>query len=1021
MYTFHRLVVTEKTNGLEVSKTMYEYDAFSNPIKEETIPYAQAVMATSVTSKYSTNGRLLDYTINELGLKTSYRYLPNSHLLVTSSDHNGDTMFDYDALGRVIEISYPVGPTENTAFNWGEKGLYTVTFTVTGKPATIVHYDALGREISTGTQRFDGTWLYVDKAYNSRGLLEKVSLPYKGSTPSYWNNYSYDSYNRPTLYAEASEKNTVWGYDGLKVSETRNGITSTKTFDASGALVGVVDPGGTISYTLRADGQPSSITAPGNVVTSFGYDNYGRQTSISDPSAGTQTFSDEYTGDGKLKRMAKDANGKIVTSFYDKFGRIKNVERPEFNTEYFYNTYGLLTGETSTNGTSQAFTYDTYSRLLTAKETIPDGNYLEKKYSYVRHAGNVESIVYTSQNGEIGTENFIYNYGHNTEIKLNNQASIWKLTEENALGQPTKATTGTLERRYGYTPYGMPEYRKVYKTQADTIQSFTYKFDVAKGNLDYRKDNKRNITETFGYDNLNRLTNAAGKTINYSPNGNITSIAGVGAMAYENTGKPYQVSMLTPNGNAVPVREQAVTYTSFQRPNSIEENGIKATFAYNAAGDRVKMLLTQGSTAVLTRHYIGGQYEMDKESGTERLYLSGDAYSAPAVYVKDAGVWKMYYICRDYLGNITHIANDNGSLKDEYSYDAWGRLRNPATQVAYTPGTEPSLFLGRGYTGHEHLPWFGLVNMNARLYDAALGRFLSPDPYVQMPDFSQNFNRYSYALNNPLVYIDEDGEWVWIVFIVVNGAINVIDNWDDIKASYQENGWKGVGKGLGYFATGAGAGTATYFLGGFGTVIGEYGKAGLNSLIAEGNFSRFNGQEVLRGIILDFGISKLGIGSYLGKAASNGMDFMFGEKLLNNLAGEIVESNVDGLLKSIGEATWESGDLQIGLDQGWNKFKGEWLNHTVMGVGEGVLRTYDFGRTIPREANAEAAQAYYKQHRTMKGFESPFQPDIWSEHLYNWQMKLDIKMNESIFIPSGTYIRNLPKSLVPSLYPGLKP
>lgn len=245
---------------------MYEYDAFSNPIKEETIPYAQAVMATSVTSKYSTNGRLLDYTINELGLKTSYRYLPNSHLLVTSSDHNGDTMFDYDALGRVIEISYPVGPTENTAFNWGEKGLYTVTFTVTGKPATIVHYDALGREISTGTQRFDGTWLYVDKAYNSRGLLEKVSLPYKGSTPSYWNNYSYDSYNRPTLYAEASEKNTVWGYDGLKVSETRNGITSTKTFDASGALVGVVDPGGTISYTLRADGQPSSITAPGNVV-----------------------------------------------------------------------------------------------------------------------------------------------------------------------------------------------------------------------------------------------------------------------------------------------------------------------------------------------------------------------------------------------------------------------------------------------------------------------------------------------------------------------------------------------------------------------------------------------------------------------------------------------------------------------------------------------------------------------------------------------------------------------------------
>ncbi len=103
-------------------------------------------------------------------------------------------------------------------------------------------------------------------------------------------------------------------------------------------------------------------------------------------------------------------------------------------------------------------------------------------------------------------------------------------------------------------------------------------------------------------------------------------------------------------------------------------------------------------------------------------------------------------------------------MKQELSYDAWGRLRNPVTQVAYTPGSEPALFLGRGYTGHEHLPWFGLINMNARLYDAALGRFLAPDPYIQNPLFSQNYNRYSYALNNPLVYIDQDGEfWEWIV------------------------------------------------------------------------------------------------------------------------------------------------------------------------------------------------------------------------------------------------------------------
>jgi len=47
--------------------------------------------------------------------------------------------------------------------------------------------------------------------------------------------------------------------------------------------------------------------------------------------------------------------------------------------------------------------------------------------------------------------------------------------------------------------------------------------------------------------------------------------------------------------------------------------------------------------------------------------------------------------------------------------------------------------------------------MNARLYDPALGRFLSPDPYVQAPDFSQNYNRYSYCLNNPFKYTDPSG------------------------------------------------------------------------------------------------------------------------------------------------------------------------------------------------------------------------------------------------------------------------
>ena len=78
----------------------------------------------------------------------------------------------------------------------------------------------------------------------------------------------------------------------------------------------------------------------------------------------------------------------------------------------------------------------------------------------------------------------------------------------------------------------------------------------------------------------------------------------------------------------------------------------------------------------------------------------------------------------------------------------------------------------RGYTGHEHYMECGLINMNGRMYDPLTARFLSPDPYVQMPDNPQNFNRYAYCLNNPLMYTDPSGEFWELIIIsaVFNGA-----------------------------------------------------------------------------------------------------------------------------------------------------------------------------------------------------------------------------------------------------------
>lgn len=787
-----RITYTGTLGNQKTGETRWTYDSYGNILSQKSAPYNVTEFLGN-TYTYDATGRFIATMTNAMSQITTYsNYDPFGNPRSIKDHKNRTTSYTYDVWGRLVSVLHPSAVTETTTIAWGGSGMYTVSKSATGNPTFITHNDALNRDLRTGNQRFDGQWQYVATEYDSYGRIHRTSLPFRGTSATQWNTYAYDSYDRPTTLTSASGKISSWSYSGLSTTETQNGIASTKTTDATGILVSVTDPGGIITYTARPDGQHSSITAPGGVVTSIEYDAFGRQTKLIDPSAGQQTIAYSYSVTGVLTKTETNPKG-INISVFDKYGRITSLQRQgEITTSYAYSTDGLLASETSTNGTSKVYTYDTYDRPLTERENVPDGKWLQKTYAY--SAGNVSSVQYTAQSGTLGTENYSYANGHNTEIKLNGTASIWKLTAENALGQQTAATTGAMNRTYTYNNFGIPTGRT-----AGTVQNFTYNFDAQKGNLLSRVDNRHSKTESFAYDNLNRLTSAAGKVITYAANGNITRIQGVGTMAYGNTARPYQVTMLTPEGTSVPLRNQTVAYTSFQRPSSIVENGVTASLVYNVNGDRVKMQVLNGTSTVLTRYYIGGQYELDANSNVERLYLGGDAYSAPAVYVKEAGAWKIYYICRDYLGSITHVANADGSLKQELSYDAWGRLRNPVTQVAYVPGSEPVLFLGRGYTGHEYLPWFGLVNMNARLYDPALGRFLSPDPFVQMPDFSQNFNRYSYALNNPLVYIDQNGEFIHlIVGAIIGGTVNLIVNWKNIDGNF----WKG----LGYFGVGAGVG-----------------------------------------------------------------------------------------------------------------------------------------------------------------------------------------------------------------------
>ena len=127
--------------------------------------------------------------------------------------------------------------------------------------------------------------------------------------------------------------------------------------------------------------------------------------------------------------------------------------------------------------------------------------------------------------------------------------------------------------------------------------------------------------------------------------------------------------------------------------------------------------------------------------------------------------------------------------------------------------------------------------MNGRLYDPYLARFLSPDNYVQMPDFSQSFNRYSYCLNNPLKYTDPSGELFGIddaiiAFTVFNMASSMM-----FAAYNGDNIWKAAGISLLSSAASYGIGSIFGTTGTFGHELLRAGAHGF----ANGAINALNG------------------------------------------------------------------------------------------------------------------------------------------------------------------------------------
>jgi RHS repeat-associated protein len=127
------------------------------------------------------------------------------------------------------------------------------------------------------------------------------------------------------------------------------------------------------------------------------------------------------------------------------------------------------------------------------------------------------------------------------------------------------------------------------------------------------------------------------------------------------------------------------------------------------------------------------------------------------------------------LGSVLAVTDEAGTKLEQRHFDAWGSLTHLkiGAQATITDKNQirdylsaGNLVVDRGYTSHEHFAEVGLIHMNGRLYDPLLRRFLNADENIQDPHNTQNYNKYGYVMNNPLMYSDPSGEFAFIPFLV---------------------------------------------------------------------------------------------------------------------------------------------------------------------------------------------------------------------------------------------------------------
>jgi len=715
----------------------------------------------------------------------------------------------YDLFGRRTRETLPDGSFNATAYYLGGVGMNAsrVEATTSAGAWSASYLDGLGREYWTRKKgSFLGRILATVTRYNPTGTVRQTSMPYVDTTglvpadtsPSLrWTRFAYDSMGRALSRSMPDNTRTLACYrdlDGSSVSIDANNHRRREVRDVQGNRVRVQEytgafatcatdagtPYATTNYEYDSLNRLTAVVDAANTRFETAYDTLGRKISLSDPDLGNWSYG--YYPSGDLW-WQQDAKGARVYFYYDAIHRVLTRHYPAGSDVTFNydgpqaaNSKGRLTQMADGSGVT-SYEYDLLGRNTVRAQTI-DGIWYTTRRDFDA-AGRLSKVTYPDNALPADTSIAAYQYDADGFLcKVSRTMSdtgcartaasyaTFSYSPANALGQVATTSFGnSTSTQYGYYDATSNRLQRITTSgPTGTLLNIGYSYDNL-GNVSAMSDELNpTYTQSFGYDELNRLTSASSAaygTLGYSYNaiGNILTKEGVSYTQYDpikvhavratSDGKSFAYDS---NGNMTAEfgsTARTISYDFDNRPVAITRNGATTLLSYDGLGNRVKKQSLSAST-----RYVSKLFECTGGSCTKHIF-AGDQRLASVTASTTS------YFHADHLGSTRVVTNQDGVPIEKITYRPFGEALTDSAAGASK----------HKFTGQEFDPEIGLYFYNARYYNPSLGRFVSGDTVVSSPFLSQTLNRYSYVGNNPINRIDPTGHEFLSIVSFIGAAI----------------------------------------------------------------------------------------------------------------------------------------------------------------------------------------------------------------------------------------------------------